>query len=89
MACECFHHSSAPASYANKLAIYHASIEFLTSSWSLPIKLVAAEAGFLPPGPAVDFADMVCRWNLQAQSKRGHATERSQLIFKLDLRGAR
>lgn len=30
----------------------------------LPIKLVAAEAGFLPPGPCVDFADMLCRYDV-------------------------
>jgi hypothetical protein len=26
---------------------------------SLPIKLVAAEAGFFPPGPCTDFADIL------------------------------
>lgn len=29
-------------------------------SEGVPIRFVAAEAGFLPPGPAVDFADMLC-----------------------------
>jgi hypothetical protein len=32
---------------------------FASSFPTLPIKLVAAEAGFLPPGPDIDFADMV------------------------------
>lgn len=35
--------------------------EGVRSPWnqSVPIKFVAADAGFLPPGPWVDFADMV------------------------------
>jgi hypothetical protein len=34
---------------------------------SLPIKFVAAEAGFFPPGPCVVFADMVKYGELHAQ----------------------
>ena len=31
----------------------------VTAQSSLPIKLVAAEAGFFPPGPCTDFADIL------------------------------
>jgi hypothetical protein len=56
MAHERLHHACTSTSYTIKSATPHASH---SSAKSLPIKLVAAEAGFLPPGPAVVFADMV------------------------------
>jgi hypothetical protein len=46
---------------------------------SLPIRFVAAEAGFLPPGPCIDFADMVCgiEKRVYKQSREQNATIQS------------
>ena len=38
-----------------------------------PIKFVAAEAGFLPPGPCVDFADMM-------SESRGRSVRRGYIV---------
>jgi hypothetical protein len=56
MAHERLHHACTSTGYNSKSTILHVLGSLVIS---LPIKLVAAEAGFLPPGPAVDFADMV------------------------------
>ena len=55
MASKRLHHSGASTSFT----------EVSNEPWntpiaaSLPIKLVAAEAGFFPPGPCTDFADIL------------------------------
>jgi hypothetical protein len=56
MARERLHHTCTSTSCANKSATL---VLLGFSPITLPIKFVAAEAGFLPPGPAVDFADIV------------------------------
>jgi hypothetical protein len=35
---------------------------------SIPIKFVAADAGFFPPGPCIDLADMASSVELYAQT---------------------
>ena len=60
MAHESLHHTSTSTSFAN--ALVHNQYNPYSSQSpnpNSPIKLVAAEAGFLPPGPATDFADML------------------------------
>jgi hypothetical protein len=60
MAHERLHHTSTTTSCAKTLASYSKTSKALNAcARSLPIKFVAAEAGFLPPGPAVDLADMI------------------------------
>jgi hypothetical protein len=55
-----FHHASASASYAVAVNIRTPKLPELPGfNSSSPIKFVAAEAGFLPPGPFIDFADIV------------------------------
>jgi hypothetical protein len=63
------HHSCTSTRFTNLLA----TRTYIPSSQVLPIKFVAADVGFLPPGPAVDFADMLCncspfRLNVNKQS---------------------
>ena len=52
---EGFHHASAAAGY------FTSQNHDCTANWTLdiPIKFVAAEAGFLPPGPLTLLADIV------------------------------
>jgi hypothetical protein len=42
------------------------------------IKFVAADAGFLPPGPCTDFADMLCSVVAQEIRKTGVARDGDQ-----------
>lgn len=55
MASKRLHHSGASTSFRE---VSNETWNTPTAS-SLPIKLVAAEAGFFPPGPCTDFADIL------------------------------
>jgi hypothetical protein len=63
MARESLHHAGTTASFTTKSASSaRTSTIFFYCQFlivSLPIKFVAAEAGFFPPGPWTDFADML------------------------------
>lgn len=48
-----------PAIHRMSVKVHSMSIHSVESIISIPIKFVAAEAGFLPLGPCVDFADIV------------------------------
>jgi hypothetical protein len=49
-----------PPSYQLHLQLRTLSAQVTTTIlFCIPIRLVAAEAGFLPPGPCVDFADIL------------------------------
>lgn len=66
-------------SYRLLLQLWHKSqrqaskiyFQFSSANSSIPIRLVAAEAGFFPPGPCVVFADMLdsCEARLQMGRK--------------------
>lgn len=81
---ECLHHTCASTGYAHNVSDYSLKgVGPRKFHQGLPIRFVAAEAGFLPPGPCVDFADMVCRlgrhgmrWLEYNQSKEVLATKR-------------
>ena len=70
---ERFHHASATTSctqcsvFANKSHI-QSHIEL----YSLPIRFVAAEAGFFPLGPWTDFADMLYGVGVYLHEKNGY-----------------
>ena len=56
MASKRLHHSGASTSFRE---VSNEPWNTAISQSSLPIKLVAAEAGFFPPGPCTDFADIL------------------------------
>ena len=66
MARESFHHASAAASYRSMSKCPRSS----SCSRYSPIRLVAAEAGLLPPGPFTLFADMLAVWYRLALTER-------------------
>lgn len=59
-------------------------------SHSLPIRLVAADAGFLPPGPCTDFADMLYSidvyWRSRNSCRCAHSVQR---VSKIQARGVK
>ena len=55
MARKRFHHACSSASFPGVSVLMHSHQSMLLS---IPIKLVAAEAGFLPPGPLTLLADI-------------------------------
>jgi hypothetical protein len=59
MARESLHHASTATSFTTKSVFAFQILCPKLVMLSLPIKFVAAEAGFLPPGPCMDFADML------------------------------
>jgi hypothetical protein len=80
MARECLHHAGTTTSYTPSDSNHSLALQCPIPS--LPIRFVAAEAGFFPPGPCIDFADMVCYF-------KGHAQDRCVKDAKLEVeRGA-
>jgi len=61
-----------------KVSIHCGHMPSGSISRSLPIKFVAADAGFLPPGPCTDFADMLCSVVAQEIRKIGVARNGDQ-----------